>query len=387
MTNPSITYSASDAVKRDDVTRPLVVRFGAMGDMVIVLGLIEALHRRFGMPVDVVSSGGWTKPLLGSQAAVGELFLIRSRRTPYALSPQQWQLVDTLRKRGVGPVWLCDAGAHARALLARAGISSEWIVDADKECRRLRHEHNLDHWLRFAQMSPPALPQPEPLDAEAMVRGITSPPLRVLPEWRSDLAAWLRDSNLGERPLVLIQAGNKRTIRWWAPRRRASNSKYWPEERWAAVIASLLRRDPRIVVLLLGVPAEASLNEDIAKLVSSDRVVNVARELPLPRLLALQERALGMISVDTGPAHSAAALDCPLVVLFGTVNVTRWAPRSPAGAVQVLSGGSGADNGILGITVNDVEQAWDRLHDGIASRQHERTPASDETSVRRIRCP
>ena len=38
-------------MKRDGVVRPLVVRFGAMGDMVIVLGLIEALHRRFGVPV------------------------------------------------------------------------------------------------------------------------------------------------------------------------------------------------------------------------------------------------------------------------------------------------------------------------------------------------
>jgi hypothetical protein len=38
--------------------RPLVVRFGAMGDMVIALALIEALHRRYGTPVDVVSSGG-----------------------------------------------------------------------------------------------------------------------------------------------------------------------------------------------------------------------------------------------------------------------------------------------------------------------------------------
>ena len=41
-------------VKCDGAVRPLVVRFGAMGDMVIVLGLIESLYRRFGVPVDVV---------------------------------------------------------------------------------------------------------------------------------------------------------------------------------------------------------------------------------------------------------------------------------------------------------------------------------------------
>lgn len=348
-------------VKRDGVVRPLVVRFGAMGDMVIVLGLIEALHRRFGVPVDVVSSGGWTKPLLDGQSGVGNLHLIRSRRTPYALSPQQWHLVDTLRKRGAGPVWLCESGVHARKLLTRAGIAPEWIVDAETRCLKLPSEHNLDRWLRFAQMSPAALPVLESLDAEAMVRNIRWPPLRVLPEWRSDLTAWLRDRGLADRPLVLVQAGNKRTMRWWAPRRRESNSKYWPEERWAAVIDTLLRRDSRMVVVLLGVAAEAPLNEDIASLVRSDRVVNVARELPIPRLLALQERALGMISVDTGPAHSAAALDCPLVVLFGQVDVDRWAPRSPRGAVQVLTGGSGTKDGILGISVKDVEDAWDRL--------------------------
>jgi len=353
-------------VKRDGAVRPLVVRFGAMGDMVIVLGLIEALHRRFGVPVDVVSSGGWTKPLLEGQSGVGNLHLIRSRRTPYALSPQQWHLVDTLRQRGAGPVWLCEAGVHARKLLTRAGVAPEWVVEADTHCPRFPSEPNLDRWLRFAQLSPAALPGLAPLDAGAMVRNIAWPPLRVLPEWRSDLKAWLQDRGLAERPLVLLQAGNKRTMRWWAHRQRASNSKYWPEERWAAVIEALLRRDSRLVVVLLGVPAEASLNEDIASLVQSDRVVNVARELPIPRLLALQEHALGMISVDTGPAHSAAALDCPLVVLFGQVNVDRWAPRSPRGAVQVLTGSRGTGDGILGIAVQDVEEAWDRLQDGIA---------------------
>ena len=40
---------------------PLVVRCGAMGDMVILLSLTEGLSRRFGRPVDVVSSGGWTR--------------------------------------------------------------------------------------------------------------------------------------------------------------------------------------------------------------------------------------------------------------------------------------------------------------------------------------
>jgi len=52
--------------------RPLIVRFGSMGDVVISLALIHALHKRFGAPVDVISSGSWTKPLLESQPGVGQ---------------------------------------------------------------------------------------------------------------------------------------------------------------------------------------------------------------------------------------------------------------------------------------------------------------------------
>lgn len=332
-----------------------------MGDMVIALGMIDAIHRRFGSPVDVVASGSWAQPLLEGQSGVGDLNLVRSRRTPYVVSPKQWHLVRALRQRAMGPVWLCDRSPHARQLLTRARIPSEWIVDVHRDCPPRPREHSFDRWLRAALSSPSALPPMESADAAELIGDVTSPPLRVMPEWRVDVEAWLGARGLADSAIVLVQAGNKRTMRWWAPRQRASNTKYWPEDRWGAVIARLLKDDPRITVMLVGVPAEAALNDEIARIAGSRRVVNVARELPIPRLLALQERALGMISVDTGPAHSAAALNCPLVVLFGHSDVERWRPRSPGGAVQVLGGGPGATGGMLSVTVEDVEAAWERL--------------------------
>jgi heptosyltransferase-2/heptosyltransferase-3 len=359
--------------------RPLVVRFGAMGDMVIVLTLIEALHRRFGTPVDLVSSGGWTRPLLGAQRGVGEILLVPSRRTPYAFSPDQRDLVERLRARGPAPTWLCDRGPKALQLLERAGYGREWVVDADAVCPKVPGEHDADRWLRFARTTP-AAQRATPIDPPASLDDLRTPPLVVQPAWREDLDRWLRQHELQGRPLLLVQAGNKRTMRWWIPRRRATNTKYWPEERWAAVIDFLLQRDPDARVLLLGVPAEAALNDDVARHVGSDRVVNVANELPMQRLLALQERAQGMVSVDTGPAHSAAALGCPLVVLFADANVTRYTPRSAGSPVEVLVMRN-AQEGLSGIRVDEVEQAWLRLgvEPGLAAgrgpRRDERTAA------------
>jgi heptosyltransferase-2/heptosyltransferase-3 len=342
--------------------RPLVVRFGALGDSIILLGLIEALQRRFGTPVDIVSSGAWTRPLFEGQPAVGRLHLIRSRRTPYAMSPLQWRLVRELRGRPAGPVWLCDGEKQALSLLRRAGIAGPWIANI-ADCPRLPGEHHFDRLRRFAQLSPAALPPMTHEAAARLVEGIQAPPITILPAWRTDVDAWLRTMGVTGRPLVLVQVGNKRTMRWWVTHRRARNTKYWPEARWAAMIQSLLQRHPDAVVLLLGVPVEARLNETIRQQVHSDRLFNVAPQMTVPRLLALQERALGMVSVDTGPAHSAGALGCPLVVLFGKADVQAYTPRSTRGAVQVLASRDDEGKGsMLGISVEDVLGAWERLH-------------------------
>jgi heptosyltransferase-2/heptosyltransferase-3 len=345
---------------------PLVVRCGAMGDMVLVLSLAEALHRRFGEKVDVVSSGGWTLPLLEKQPCIGKVYLLGSRKTPYLLSAGQRELAAQLRARGVGPAWIADRGDFAPRLLRRAGIDAAWQLEVARDCPFEGGEQYCDRYVRFAQLSPAALSGAPTIDA-CRLQDLRVPPLQVLPQWRDDLAGWLRSLGLDTTPLYLVQAGNKRTMRWWAPQRRATNTKYWPEENWAQVIAAMLAGNPSAHVVLLGVPAEAALNDRIAALAGSARVHNAALALPMTRLLALQERAIGMVSVDTGPAHSGAALDCPLVVLFGEADPVRYAPRSPSGRVEIVVRPAGAAPGVASITVDAVRAAWARVLTGPAT--------------------
>ena len=68
-----------------------------------------------------------------------------------------------------------------------------------------------------------------------------------------------------------------------------------------------------------------------------DNVVVVGNGLR--ELFALAEAASSMISVDTGPAHAAAALSLPLVVLYGAEMPSQWLPRSPFGTPVVGLGG------------------------------------------------
>src|SRR5690606_15089613 len=155
------------------------------------------------------------------------------------------------------------------------------------------------------------------------------------------------------------QPGNKRTHKRGTVATR-QHPKHWPAPRWAELAGAVLQHLPQARVLLCGSPREHGVLEEIRRACSDARVHNLARMLPIPRLFALLERAHSMVSVDTGPAHAAAALDVPLVVLFGPAPVQQWRPLGRA-AVRVLGGARGADSRVEDIQADDVIAAWLQL--------------------------
>jgi ADP-heptose:LPS heptosyltransferase len=336
--------------------RPLALRCGAFGDMVLLTALIRVLHAEFRAPVDIVTSGAWSAPLLRGQPGVGEIFSVRSRKTPYWMSIDQQRVVRQLRARGVGPTWFCDGDAASLPLLERTGIPSQYIVDV-RDHPLLTGEHATQQWRRLAQIMPSAVTAPR-ADIDTVLPGCY---LEVTQARRAELAAWLKPKGLADQPLILIQIGNKRTMRR-GPRRLAVNNKYWPLERWAEVLRYLRQRHPRHALLLLGTGPEFQLNQELASLAGIDRLHNVADDLPIQRLLSLLDRAAGLVTVDSGPAHAAAAVGCPQVVLFGKALPSLYKPWGTAGAdVQLLTGFIDEQPDMLGIDASSVIAAWSAL--------------------------
>ena len=378
--------------------RPLAVRCGAFGDMVLLTALIRVLHARYQSPVDIVTSGSWSEPLLSGQPGVGDVWSVRSRKTPYWLSADQRRVVRHLRARGAGPTWFCDGSDAARHLLARAGIPEGFIVDV-KNHPLLPGEHATQQWRRLAQITPAAFASPigagrdgdaqedvaregvaqagvaqEGVAREGVAPGSDAESrnaaidavgpgcyLQVGDPQRLDLQEWLRVRGLAAAPLILIQIGNKRTMRR-GPRRLAVNNKYWPNDRWAEVLRQVRLQCPDHALVLLGTGPEYALNQEVSALANIDRLYNAADDLPIPRLVALLARASGLITVDSGPAHAAAAVGCPLVVLFGKASPSLYRPWGAAGAdVKLVCGEVAGEPDMLGIEARSVIEAWAAL--------------------------
>ncbi|MGY0561595.1 glycosyltransferase family 9 protein [Luteimonas sp. A277] len=330
---------------------PLIVRCGALGDMVMLTTLMRLVAARHDSRVDVVSSGGWTPPVLAHAPELDHLQMVTSRKTPYLLCPSQWQLVRWLRSRGRGPVYLCDPDPEMRRLIERGGVHADDLIERTPE-ELATPMLWPDRWLAFGMRDPAH---------RYATREVDPAPFRlpklVVPEAnRAELAQW-RQANDLEGPLVLFQPGNKRTHKR-GKRMTADHPKHWPAEHWAAVAAAVLEDQPQARVVLCGSPAEHEVLEDIRQAAGNDpRIRNLANDLPIPRLFALLEQAHSMVSVDTGPAHAAAALGCPLVVLFGAAPPSLWRPIGP-GPVITLGGEPEGHARVADIRVEDVIAAW-----------------------------
>ena len=348
-----------DSPLTGDPDAPLVVRFAALGDVVLLTVLLAALCERYGRPVHLLSSGAWTPLLLGSDPAVGELRLVTSRRAPYWLTPSQWHARRWLAAHR-GPVYLCDPDRYAARLLERAAVPADRILRA-WDHHPQQPIHWADWWLQIAALDPPQMPGPQRAIATR-----ARPRLHVPEAWQRDTDDWLRRQGLAGRPLVLVQPGHKKTHR----RGRlatAQHDKHWPAERWGEVIRGLLAGLPGAAVLVCGSAREAALAQQVVDAAGppghGGLVQNLARrEFTLPRLVALTSRAHSMVSVDTGPAHVAAAMDCPLVVLYGSFGWARWKPRAPQSSVLALgpelpTPGARVDT----LQAQEVLDAWRRL--------------------------
>jgi heptosyltransferase-2/heptosyltransferase-3 len=79
-------------------------------------------------------------------------------------------------------------------------------------------------------------------------------------------------------------------------------------------------------------------------------------------LIALLARGEALITVDSGPAHAAAAVGCPQIVLFGRASPSLYRPWGTAAApVTVLTGEIDGEPSMLGIETDTVLRAWRQL--------------------------
>ncbi|HSF18370.1 MAG TPA: glycosyltransferase family 9 protein [Vicinamibacteria bacterium] len=299
------------SVSVSEQKRVLVVRAGALGDTLMTTPLLRALRESSPeRPIDVLCAAS-AAPLLERNTRVAEVLPLRYRNLPYALSPEKQRLTRTLRARGYTQAILLERRHHYRRLLERAGIES---IRSFRETPFDPKTHAIVNNLRAAGLEADGAD----LDMEA--------------HWSGDDERRAKTLILElPRPLVGIHMG-------YGPRgkkrRQSERLKGWPLAHFVELCQTLSHRGSSLVFT-----GSSEDRRDVGRVtsrLSGASFANLAGRTSVCELAALISRLDLFVSVDSGPAHLAAAVATPLVVLWGPAILEQVRPISSRSPVVVL---------------------------------------------------
>lgn len=110
------------------------------------------------------------------------------------------------------------------------------------------------------------------------------------------------------------------------------SAKRWYPDRFAEVAAKLAA-EWSAKIIVFGGPGETDMAADIERRLDKVPSLNLAGKTTVRELMALINRCNFFITNDSGPMHIAAALDVPVVAIFGSTDHTGTSPFSDKAVV------------------------------------------------------
>ena len=121
----------------------------------------------------------------------------------------------------------------------------------------------------------------------------------------------------------------------------ASPSKTLPLSLALTYLDTLAETYPRHHFVLIGAPDQRAYNASIcaSRPALSNRLYNAAGRTSLPELAQLLKEVCLLVSTDSGPAHLANSLHCPLVILLGAGDERNTGPYLASKSVSLRAQG------------------------------------------------
>lgn len=287
-------------------TRILVIRYSALGDVVLATSVLEPLRRAYPeASIEWVTSAPYA-PLLDGLPEIARVHVLGRDGEE---SP--WSLAARLR------------GRFDIALDLQNKVKSALIATAAAPQRAAFRRRTLGQSLLslFGQDPPLVRAHQTRLYAEAASHLGIGEPGRVKISLSDRARALAADALRGlDGPLVALAPGAR-----WATKR-------WPAERFAAVADALAADGNRIV--LAGGPGDRDAFAAFRAAVRA-RVDADLSFLPLDALAAALARVRLLVACDSGPVHLATAVGTKVIALFGPTSATRWGPPPPGRAIAL----------------------------------------------------
>ncbi|HRH15337.1 MAG TPA: lipopolysaccharide heptosyltransferase II [Azonexus sp.] len=279
--------------------KALIVAPSWIGDTIMAQPLFARLHASHpDLRLDALAPQ-WVVPVLQRMAEIEEVVASPFGHGQLSLKAR-WRLARELAARGYDAVYVLPNSLKSALVPFMAGIPRRIGFTGESRFGLINIRHDIDKVAlplmveRFAQLAePPGAQLPRPI-SHPKIRSTAADQERTL-------------SELGlERPL---------RIAGLCPGAEYGPAKRWPARHFAALARKLA--ETGYAIWLFGSPKDHAIAEEIAQL-APGVCRNLCGATSLGQAIDLLALADFVVCNDSGLMHVAAALDRPLVTLYGS---------------------------------------------------------------------
>lgn len=296
---------------RDIRPRILVIRAGAVGDTLMATPTLAALRQRYPeTPIDFLCAEA-AAPLLELNRNVDQIFPLKRRNLPYLISFEKRSYARRMRRLRYKFAVVLESAERYYDFVSRAGIGP---VRGFRETAVDPHLHSIVNNLRAAGFE----------DWQSRRLDLNFPVSPVDQRAARDLLGGF------PQPWIGLHVG-------YGPRpgsdHQGPHLRGWAAENFIHLGRTLIRRGMNLVLVGAVDPKES---EKVAAGLAGPALLNLVGRTSIRQLGALIARLRLFISVDSGPAHIAAAVGTPLVVLWGPAILEQSRPLATTSPVRIV---------------------------------------------------
>jgi len=293
----------------ENIKTVLIIRSGALGDLVYATVVMDALQSQYGktLQIDWVCTPG-AAVLLQKDPRVRQVFSLKHRKPPVWLSSEKRKVVNYSKKNIYDLLINLESGqlfySLVRAIQARHKIGVPYTLPAEVPTLHMVDVINNV----YADIIDPAILQ------------------KSYPKLYGETKNIIKEKYALPEHYVVLNPSNSHN------KRQRLNYRAWPQAHWKALISQL---DQHVSLVVIAGKGEERYFESIRPFPSN--VIDLIGKTSLIDLIGIIDNAEAIITTDTGPAHLASAVNTKTFVLVGPTPSVTWPYQTPHNEIIVIS--------------------------------------------------
>jgi ADP-heptose:LPS heptosyltransferase len=296
----------------NNVKRALILRCGALGDLVYATSVIDALRKQYGegIIIDFITTPGTAK-LFECDSRVNQIFPLKHKKLPIWLSSQKRDVIQHSKKHPYDVLISLEFGKQFKSLIKAIYSTHKTGMGILKTSPNNTAVNRAESTKQYYS---------DIIDEHVLS---TSKP-SLIGVSQSSLA---QKFSLPENVIVIAPSNSHN-------QKKGINYRAWPNKHWRSLIQKLSEQTTLIIV---GAKGEDAFF-DTLKPYPQNNVIDLVGTLSIAELITTVQSANALICTDSATGHIGAAVNTPTFVLMGPNNPITDSPyQSDINAVYPIS--------------------------------------------------